>query len=185
MAIVNIKQMLNNAMEKHYAVLHANVVNYDMIKTVILAAQEVYAPIIMAVSEKALNKGFAGTRDFAQLVNCVVKEYKITIPVAIHLDHGEYKTVISAIKNGFTSVMYDGSKLPLKTNLKNTHAIVKLAHAKKITVECEVGTVPGKMEDCGAKGQLASVEECKQMANTGIDALAAGIGNLHGHYPKE
>jgi fructose-bisphosphate aldolase class II len=184
MVIVNIKQMLQQALKKHYAILHANVVNYDMIKTVILAAQEARSPIIVAVSEKAL-KGFAGTKDFVQLVHYVVSGYKITVPVAIHLDHGEYDTVISAIKAGFTSVMYDGSKLPLETNLRNTKKIVKLAHAKNISVECEVGTVPGKVEDHGAKGQLASVEECQLIAKTGIDALAAGIGNLHGHYPKD
>jgi fructose-bisphosphate aldolase class II len=177
------KQMLNDALKKHYAILHANVVNYDMIKTVILGAQEVNSPVIVAVSEKAL-KGFGSPKDFTQLVRYVVSGYKINIPVVIHLDHGEYQTVLNAIKSGFTSVMYDGSKLPLQTNLKNTIRIVKLAHAKNITVECEVGTVPGKIEDHNAKGQLASVEECKKIAATGIDALAAGIGNLHGHYPK-
>lgn len=184
MSLVNIKSMLQKALRDCYAILHVNVVNYDMIKIAALTAQETKSPIIIAISEKAL-KGFNGPKDFADLVRHVVKQYKITIPLAIHLDHGEYKTVISAIKAGFTSVMYDGSKLPLTTNLKNTRRIVTLAHAKNISVECEVGTVPGKSKDHGAKGQLATVQECKLMVQTGIDALAAGIGNLHGNYPKD
>ncbi|MDR0674841.1 MAG: class II fructose-bisphosphate aldolase [Mycoplasmataceae bacterium] len=184
MAIVNITQMLNRALKNHYAILHANVINYDMAKTVMLTAQENKSPIIVAISEKAL-KGFANAHDFVQLIHHIVKQYRITVPIAIHLDHGEYKTVLAAIEAGFTSVMYDGSKLPLQINLRNTRKIVTLAHAKKISVECEVGTVPGKLEDNGVQGQLASLEECKLMAETGIDALAAGIGNLHGNYPHD
>jgi fructose-bisphosphate aldolase class II len=183
MAIVNIKQMLQKALKGHYALLHVNVVNYDMVKAVVLAAQKTHSPIIVAVSEKALH-GFANPQDFVQLVHHVVNCYKITVPVAIHLDHGTYATAMLAIKVGFTSVMYDGSKLPLANNLRNTKKIVTAAHAKNISVECEVGTVPGKIEDHGAKGQLANIEECKLMALTGIDALAAGIGNLHGQYPQ-
>jgi fructose-bisphosphate aldolase class II len=184
MGITNINQMLTQALKGHYAILHANVVNYDMTKAVILTAHETHSPIIVAVSEKALH-GFASPKDFAEIVKSIVSNYQIKVPVAIHLDHGEYETVIKAINSGFTSVMYDGSKLPLQENLKRTKTIVSLAHKKKISVECEVGTVPGKIEDHGAKGQLATIEECQLMAQTGIDALAAGIGNLHGKYPSD
>jgi fructose-bisphosphate aldolase class II len=184
MPIVNINEMLKKALEEHYAVLHANVVNYDMAKAVILAAQEVKSPIIVAVSEKAL-KGFVSPKDFVELVKNIVYQSHITVPVAMHLDHGEYETVISAMESGFTSVMYDGSKLPIKTNIQNTNEIVSLAHAKNISVECEVGTITGKKEDQGAEGQLANVMDAQLMAKTGIDALAAGIGNLHGEYPQD
>jgi fructose-bisphosphate aldolase class II len=178
------KDMLQKARNGKYAVLHANVINYDMAKAVILAAEETNSPIIVAVSEKALH-GFSGAADFANMVRVIVEHDKIKVPVAIHLDHGEYKTVLSAINGGFSSVMYDGSKLSIKENLKNTKTIVTLAKKHNITVECEVGTVPGKVEDKGAHGQLASVDECKALVATGIDALAAGIGNLHGNYPKD
>jgi fructose-bisphosphate aldolase class II len=178
------KQILKEAQRGCYAVLHANVINYDMAKIVLLTANETHSPVIVAVSEKALH-GFASTSDFVSIIKLIVKENNVKVPVVIHLDHGEYKTVLSAIKSGFTSVMYDGSKLPLKENLKNTKDIVALAHKKKISVECEVGTVLGKAEDVAVNGQLATVEECEQMADTGIDALAAGIGNLHGRYPKD
>jgi fructose-bisphosphate aldolase class II len=184
MSIVNMKQILKEAQRGCYAILHANVINYDMAKTVLFTADETHSPIIVAVSEKAL-RGFTGTSDFVNIVRLIVKENNVKVPVVIHLDHGEYKTVLSAIKSGFTSVMYDGSRLPLRENLKNTKTIVTLAHKKNISVECEVGTVLGKVEDRVTNGQLATVQECKQMANTGIDALAAGIGNLHGKYPKD
>jgi fructose-bisphosphate aldolase class II len=178
------KQMLKHAQLGKYAVLHANVINYDMAKTVIVAANDTSSPIIIAVSQKAL-KSFSGTKDFVNMVKSIVTYGKIKVPVAIHLDHGEYETVLSAIKNGFTSVMYDGSKLPLSQNLRNTKTIVALAKKHNITVECEVGTVLGKAEDKETNGQLASIQECKDLAATGIDALAAGIGNLHGNYPKD
>jgi fructose-bisphosphate aldolase class II len=177
------KNMLRKARDGGYAILHANVINYDMAKAVILVAEETHSPIIVAVSEKAL-QGFSGTNDFANMVRAIVTESKIKVPVAIHLDHGEYKTVLSAINSGFSSVMYDGSKLSLRENLNKTKTIVALAKKHNITVECEVGTIPGKTEDKGKHGQLATIEECKALASTGIDALAAGIGNLHGNYPK-
>jgi fructose-bisphosphate aldolase class II len=182
MSLVNINQILTQALKKHYAILHANVISYDMTKAVILAANQACAPIIVAVSEKAL-QGFADPKDFVLLVKNILNHYKIKIPVAIHLDHGSYNVVLQAIQSGFTSVMYDGSKLALQENLKCTKKIVALAHKKNISVECEVGTVLGKLEDVNIQGQLATVEECKLMAQTGINALAAGIGNLHGKYP--
>jgi fructose-bisphosphate aldolase class II len=177
------KNMLQKAHNGGYAILHANVINYDMAKTIILVAEELQSPIIMAVSEKAL-RGFSGVSDFASMIKAIVKDSKIQVPVAIHLDHGEYKTVLKAITNGFSSVMYDGSKLSLKENLKNTRAIVTLAKKHNVTVECEVGAVLGKAEDKGEHGELATIEECKALVNAGIDALAAGVGNLHGNYPK-
>jgi fructose-bisphosphate aldolase class II len=183
MALVNLKQMLNKAYKGKYAVLHVNVINYDMALTAIKAANETNSPIIIAVSQKAL-KGFAGTKDFSQMIEQIVKFENIKTSVAIHLDHGEYQTVMEAMKNGFTSVMYDGSKLPLQQNLKNIKIIVAYARKHNISVEGEVGTVPGKVEDRGASGQLANVLECQRLAATGIDALAAGIGNLHGNYPS-
>ncbi|GHU47214.1 hypothetical protein FACS1894218_1170 [Bacilli bacterium] len=183
MPIVNLNSMLAKAIKGKYAILHVNVINYDMAKTAILAANETNSPLIVAVSQKALDHCFEGVADFARMVKAIVNHQKVKVPIAIILDHGKYESVLDAIRAGFTAVMYDGSKLPLAENLKNTKLIVKKAKAKNISVECEVGAITGKVEDQGAPVQLASIEECKSMAATGIDCLAAGIGNLHGNYP--
>lgn len=183
MSIVNPQAMLKKAYQNKYAILHANVVNPQMTRTIIETCQKTNSPIIIAVSQKAL-KQYTSPKDFATSVRMIVQDLKITVPVAIHLDHGEYETVLEAIKSGFTSVMFDGSKLPLKENLQKTKNIVKLAKRYKVAVEAEVGTVTGKDEDNGASGQLATVEECLRLAKTGINFLAAGIGNLHGNYPS-
>lgn len=182
MPIVNPIQMLKKAYKNKYAILHANVVNPQMSRSIIEICEKTNSPLIIAVSQKAL-KQYTSLKDFANGIRTMVNDLKIKIPVAIHLDHGEYETVLEAIKSGFTSVMFDGSKLPLNENLNKTKHIVNLAHKHKIAVEAEVGTVPGKLEDKGAEGQLATVEECLNLKKTGIDFLAAGIGNLHGNYP--
>jgi fructose-bisphosphate aldolase class II len=182
MSITNTKKMLAKAYENNYAILHINVINYDMARVSMLAAQEKNSPIIIAVSEKAL-KNFAGPKDFVEMVTNIDDHFKIKVPVAIHLDHGAYETAIECINAGFTSVMFDGSKSPLDQNIKHTKEIIRLAKLHSVTVEAEVGAVTGKIEDKGEKGELASVEECKKMADLGIDCLAAGIGNIHGEYP--
>jgi fructose-bisphosphate aldolase class II len=184
MPIVNINQMLKKACHNHYAILHANVVNYEMTRSIIEKCNETNSPIIIAISEKAL-KEFTSAKQFADMVKSIVNDLHIKVPVAIHLDHGEYETCLKAIKAGFSSIMFDGSKLPLNENLKKTRTIVQLAKKHHMSVEAEVGTVLGKLEDKGEAGQLATVEECLLLAKTGIDCLAAGIGNLHGIYPKD
>jgi fructose-bisphosphate aldolase class II len=185
MPIVNLNQMLQKAIKGKYAVLHVNVINYDMAKTAILAANETSSPLIVAVSQKALDNCFEGVEDFAQMVKAIVNHEEISVPIAILLDHGKYETVLEAIDAGFSAVMYDGSKLPLKDNLAKTKFVVDKAKSKKVSVECEVGAITGKVEDKGAPVQLATIEECKEMVATGIDCLAAGIGNLHGNYPQD
>ena len=185
MGIVNPKQMLKQAYAKQYAVLHANVVNQPMTRVIIETCERVRSPIIIAVSEKALKTQFTSPLDFVTMVKNIVHDLNIQIPVAIHLDHGEYNTALKAIKAGFTSVMFDGSKLSLNENLKKTRQIVALAKKHHVAVEAEVGTVLGKLEDKGKHGQLATIQECVLIAKTGIDFLAAGIGNLHGNYPKD
>jgi fructose-bisphosphate aldolase class II len=184
MSIVNPIQMLKKAYINKYAILHANVVNPQMSRTIIETCEKLNSPVIIAISEKALRQ-FTSPLDFATTIRTMVHDLKIKVPVAIHLDHGEYNTVLKAIKSGFTSVMFDGSKLPLKENLRKTKTIVQLAKKYHVAVEAEVGTVPGKIEDKGKHGQLATVEECVLIAKTGINFLAAGIGNLHGKYPQD
>jgi fructose-bisphosphate aldolase class II len=184
MSIVNPIQMLKTAYINKYAILHANVVNPQMARAIIETCDELGSPIIIAVSEKAL-KQFTSLLDFVTIIKTIDRDLKIRIPIAIHLDHGEYNTVLKAIKSGFTSVMFDGSKLSLSENLRKTKAIVKLAKKYHVAVEAEIGTIFGKTDDKGMKGQLATVEECVSIANIGIDFLAAGIGNLHGNYPSD
>jgi fructose-bisphosphate aldolase class II len=183
--ITNAQQILTKAHQDNYAVLHVNVINYDMAACAIQTAQKANAPIIVAVSENALKKCFCGAGDFADMINKIDAYFHITVPVIIHLDHGKYETVETCIKSGFTSVMFDGSKLPFVENYAQTQKIVNLARLHNVSVEAEVGIIGGKKDDDKKAGELADINECQQMAQLGITSLAAGIGNIHGVYPSD
>lgn len=178
----NAKEMLDKAYENGYAIGHFNTNNLEWTKAILTAAEEKKTAVIIAGSEGAI-KYMGGFKVVANLVKTMHDEMGITVPVAIHLDHGSYEGAKKAIEAGFTSVMFDGSHFPLEENLEKTREIVELAHSKGISVEGEVGGIGGEEDGVASEGELADVEECKQLAACGIDFLAAGIGNIHGVYP--
>lgn len=182
--LVNAKEMLDKAYENGYAIGHFNTNNLEWTKAILEAAEEKQTAVIIAASEGA-NKYMGGYKVVADLVRDLHDSLDITVPVAIHLDHGTYEGAKACIEAGYTSVMFDGSSLPLEENLEKTKEIVELAHAKRISVEAEVGGIGGSEDGVTSAGELADVEECKQLANLGIDFLAAGIGNIHGVYPDD
>lgn len=180
--LVNAKEMLDLAYENGYAIGHFNTNNLEWTKAILLAAEEKKTAVIIASSEGAA-KYMGGFKVVADLVRNLHDALKITVPVAIHLDHGSYEGAKACIEAGFTSVMFDGSSFPIEENLEKTREIVELAHAKGISVEGEVGGIGGEEDGVASEGELADVEECKNLAACGIDFLAAGIGNIHGVYP--
>ncbi|WP_243343629.1 class II fructose-1,6-bisphosphate aldolase [Anaerococcus sp. AGMB09787] len=182
--LVNAKEMLDNAYENGYAIGHFNTNNLEWTKAILLAAEEKKTPVIIATSEGA-SKYMGGFKVVADLVKAMHDGLGITVPVAIHLDHGSYEGAKACIEAGFTSVMFDGSHFPLEENLEKTKEIVELAHSKGISVEAEVGGIGGTEDGVTSSGEVADVEECKQIAACGIDFLAAGIGNIHGVYPDD
>ena len=182
--IVSAKEMLDKAYEEGYAIAHFNTNNLEWTKAILQANEEKNTSVIIASSEGAA-KYMGGFKVVADLIKNMHDSLNITVPVAIHLDHGSYEGAKAAIEAGFTSVMFDGSSLPLEENLEKTREIVELAHAKGISVEAEVGGIGGEEDGVTSAGELADVEECKQIASTGIDFLAAGIGNIHGVYPDD
>ncbi len=183
MSLVTITEMLKKAHKEGYAVGHININNLEWTKAALLAAQEANSPIIIGVSEGAI-KYMTGMNTVASMVKAMVEDLKITVPVALHLDHGSFEGAKKAIEVGFTSVMYDGSHLPFKENYENIKEILKLAHAKGISVEAEVGSIGGEEDGIIGSGEVASPDEAKAVAELGVDALAAGIGNIHGKYPE-
>lgn len=183
MGLVSAKGILDAARDGHYAVPAININNLEWTKAVLNTAQEMNSPILVAVSEGA-GKYMTGYKTVAAMVEAMMEELNITVPVALHLDHGSYEGAIACIEAGFTSVMYDGSHLPFEENLEKTKEIVKLAHSKGVSVEAEVGSIGGEEDGIIGTGELADPQECKLMAETGIDFLAAGIGNIHGKYPE-
>ena len=182
--LVNAKEMLDKAYENGYAIGHFNTNNLEWTKAILKASEEKKTAVIVAASEGAI-KYMGGFRVVADLVKAMHDEMGITVPVAIHLDHGSYEGAKKAIEAGFTSVMFDGSHFPLEENLEKTKEIVELAHSKGISVEAEVGGIGGVEDGVTSAGELADVEECKKLASLGIDFLAAGIGNIHGVYPAD
>lgn len=183
MALVSAKGILDAARDGHYAVPAININNLEWTKAVLSTAQAMNSPILIAVSEGAA-KYMTGFKTIVGMVNGMMEELNITVPVALHLDHGSFEGAKSAIAAGFTSVMYDGSHLEIEENLKQTREIVALAHAKGVSVEAEVGSIGGEEDGIVGTGELADPAECKTMTDTGIDFLAAGIGNIHGKYPS-
>lgn len=182
--LVNAKEMLDKAYENGYAIAHFNTNNLEWTKAILEACEEKQTAVIIASSEGAV-KYMGGFNTVAALVKTMHDDLGITVPVALHLDHGTYEGAKKAIEAGYTSVMFDGSSLPLEENLEKTREIVKLAHEKGISVEGEVGGIGGEEDGVTSAGELADIEECKQLASCDIDFIAAGIGNIHGVYPQD
>ncbi len=182
MALVSAKQILIDARKGHYAVGAFNINNLEWTRAILETAEEMKSPVLLGVSEGAV-KYMGGFKTVALIVEGLVGDLGITVPVALHLDHGSYDGSFKAIDAGFTSVMFDGSHYDFEENLEKTKEVVKYAHEKGISVEAEVGSIGGEEDGIIGSGELADPQECKVIAETGIDFLAAGIGNIHGQYP--
>ncbi len=182
MALVSAKEMLEKAHEGHYAVGAFNINNLEWTKAILLAAEEAKSPVMLGVSEGAA-KYMCGFKTITAFVSEMVDYLGITVPVALHLDHGSYEGAKNAIAAGFTSVMFDGSHYPFEENLAKSKEMIELAHSKGLSIECEVGGIGGEEDGTDSNGELADVNECATIAGLGVDMLAAGIGNIHGKYP--
>ena len=182
MPLVNAKEMMLKAKEGHYAVGAFNINNLEWTKSILLAAEEAKSPVMLGVSEGA-NKYMTGFKTVTAMVKAMVEALNITVPVALHLDHGSYEGAKAALAAGFTSVMFDGSHYPFEENVAKTKEIVELAKQYNATVEAEVGSIGGEEDGIVGAGEFADPQECKLIADLGIDMLAAGIGNIHGVYP--
>ena len=181
--LVSAKEMLDKAYSENYAVGQFNINNLEWTRAILETAQELNSPVILGVSEGA-GRYMVGFKTVVKMVEGMVEELNITVPVAIHLDHGTYEGAKKAIEAGFTSVMFDGSSYPIEENIEKTKEIVEIAHGKKISVESEVGAIGGEEDGVVGGGEIADPKECKMIADLGIDFLAAGIGNIHGVYPE-
>lgn len=180
--LVSAKEMLEKAKAGHYAVGQFNINNLEWTKAVLLTAQELNAPVILGVSEGA-GKYMAGYKTIVGMVNGMLEELKITVPVAIHLDHGSFEGCMKCIEAGFSSIMYDGSHSPIEENVSNTTKLVQICKEKGMSLEAEVGSIGGEEDGVVGAGECADPQECKRIADLGVDMLAAGIGNIHGKYP--
>lgn len=180
--IVNATRMLKEAKAGHYAIAHFNTNNLEWTKAILLTAQKMHSPVIIATSMGAA-KYMGGYKTVANLIKNLDEALGITVPVAIHLDHGNYDAAKACIAAGYTSVMFDGSSLPLEENIAKTTELVRLAHDKGISVEAEVGAIGGTEDGITADGEVADPADCKKIVDLGVDFLAAGIGNIHGIYP--
>lgn len=182
MPLVSGTEVFKAARKGGYAVGAFNTNNLEWTQAILRAAQEKNAPILIQTSMGAA-KYMGGYKLVVDMVKDLIESMNITVPVVLHLDHGEYEHALECIEAGYTSVMFDGSALPFEENLAKTKEVVAKAHAKGISVECEVGTIGGEEDGVIGSGELADIDECVQMVNTGIDFLACGIGNIHGVYP--
>ena len=180
--LVSAKEMLQKAKAGHYAVGQFNINDLEWTKAVLTAAEELRSPVILGVSEGA-GKYMAGYRTVVGMVNGMIKEMDISVPVALHLDHGSYEGCLKCIDAGFSSVMFDGSHYPIEENIEKTTELVKLCHGKGLSIEAEVGSIGGEEDGVVGMGECADPKECKMIADLGVDFLAAGIGNIHGKYP--
>ena len=180
--LVSAKEMLEKARAGKYAVGQFNINNLEWTKSILLTAQELNSPVILGVSEGA-GKYMTGFKTVAAMVSAMIDERNITIPVALHLDHGTYEGCYKCIKAGFSSIMFDGSHYPIEENIEKTKELVKIAHAMGLSLEAEVGSIGGEEDGVVGMGECADPKECKAIADLGIDFLAAGIGNIHGKYP--
>ena len=180
--LVSATEMLKKAKEGHYAVGHFNINNLEWTKSILLTAQELNSPVILGVSEGA-GKYMTGFKTVATMVKTMDEELGITVPVALHLDHGTYEGCYKCIKAGFTSIMFDGSHYPIEENVAKTKELVNVAHALGLSIEAEVGAIGGEEDGVIGAGECADPNECKMIADLGVDMLAAGIGNIHGKYP--
>lgn len=181
--LVSAKEMLDKAKAGHYAVGQFNINNLEWTKSILLTAQELKSPVILGVSEGA-GKYMTGFKTVAAMVKAMDEELGITVPVALHLDHGTYEGCYKCIKAGFTSIMFDGSHYPIEENVEKTKELVAVAHQLGLSIEAEVGSIGGEEDGVVGKGECADPQECKMIADLGINFLAAGIGNIHGKYPE-
>ena len=181
--LVTATKMLQDAKAGHYAVGQFNINNLEWTKAALTTAQECNSPIILGVSVGA-GKYMGGYNTVVNMVKGMVKDLNITVPVAIHLDHGTFDECLKCIEAGFTSVMFDGSHYEIEENIAKTTEIVKLAHEAGLSVEAEVGSIGGEEDGVVGAGECADPAECKKIADLGVDFLAAGIGNIHGKYPE-
>ena len=181
--LVSAKEMLIKAKEGKYAVGQFNINNLEWAKAILQTAQELNSPVILGVSQGA-GKYMCGYTTVVGMVKGMIEEMGITVPVAIHLDHGTYEHAFKVIEAGFSSVMFDGSHYDIEENIEKTKEIIALAHSKGISVEAEVGSIGGEEDGVVGGGEVADVAECKMIAVLGVDMLAAGIGNIHGKYPE-
>lgn len=182
MGLISAKEMLETARAEGYAVGQFNINNLEWTKAILIAAQESNSPVILGVSEGAA-KYMTGFETVVGMVNGMLEGLKITVPVAIHLDHGSFEGAKACIEAGFSSVMFDGSHFSIEENIEKTKAIIEYAGARGISVEAEVGSIGGEEDGIVGGGEVADVAECKAIADLGVDMLAAGIGNIHGKYP--
>ena len=181
--LVSATEMLQKAVEGHYAVGQFNINNLEWTKAILLTAQENNSPVILGVSEGA-GKYMTGFKTVAAMVSAMVETLNITVPVALHLDHGSYEGCYDCIKAGFSSIMFDGSHFPIDENIAKTTELVNAAHHLGLSIEAEVGSIGGEEAGVIGAGEIADPNECKMIADLGVDFLAAGIGNIHGKYPE-
>ena len=180
--LVSAKEMLTKAKEGHYAVGQFNINNLEWTKAILLTAQEMNSPVILGVSEGA-GKYMCGYKTIVGMVEGMIEGLGITVPVALHLDHGSYEGALKCIEAGFSSAMFDGSHYPIEENIEKTKELVALCNEKGISLEAEVGSIGGEEDGVVGAGECADPAECKMIADLGVTMLAAGIGNIHGKYP--
>ena len=181
--LVSAKEMLEKAKAGHYAVGQFNINNLEWAKAILLTAEEMKSPVILGVSEGA-GKYMCGYKTIIGMVEGMIEGLGITVPVAIHLDHGSYEGAYKCIEAGFSSVMFDGSHYPIEENIAKTKELVAVCNAKGLSLEAEVGSIGGEEDGVVGAGEVASPDECKMIADLGVTMLAAGIGNIHGKYPE-
>jgi len=181
--LVSAKEMLQKAKAGHYAVGQFNINNLEWTKAILLTAEECKSPVILGVSEGA-GKYMTGYKTVVGMVNGMLEELNITVPVALHLDHGSYEGAKKCIEAGFSSIMFDGSHLPFEENVEKTKELVAICNEKGMSIEAEVGSIGGEEDGVVGMGECADPKECKAIADLGVTMLAAGIGNIHGKYPE-
>ena len=181
--LVSATEMLQKAKAGHYAVGQFNINNLEWTKAILLTAEECKSPVILGVSEGA-GKYMAGYKTVVGMVNGMLEELNITVPVALHLDHGSYEGAKKCIEAGFSSIMFDGSHLPFEENVEKTKELVAICNEKGMSLEAEVGSIGGEEDGVVGMGECADPQECKDIADLGVTMLAAGIGNIHGKYPE-
>lgn len=180
--LVSATEMLKKAKAGHYAVGQFNINNLEWTKSILLTAKELRSPVILGVSEGA-GKYMGGYDVVVGMVNGLLKDLDIDVPVALHLDHGSFEGCYKCIEAGFSSIMFDGSHYPIAENVEKTTELVKAAHSKGLSIEAEVGSIGGEEDGVIGMGECADPKECKMVADLGVTMLAAGIGNIHGKYP--
>jgi fructose-bisphosphate aldolase, class II len=184
MPLVSAKEMLINARQQGYGIAQININNLEWIKSTLEEVQALQSPVILGVSEGAA-KYMGGYKNVMSMVKGLIEFLGVTVPVAVHLDHGTFEGAKKALDAGFTSIMFDGSHYPFAENLEKTKEVVAMCHAKGVSVEAEVGSIGGEEDGVVGMGEIADPEECRLIASTGVDMFAAGIGNIHGMYPSD